>query len=619
MHEPDAVEQLDALASEGRWSDAHRVAEEAARHFSGSARLHAWLSRIGLEIGRPDVTIRASHRLAGLTDMSYWQLRRWVVAATRLDDASELRLALATLLRCEATPAASLPEYFELASRFHDTRSMDLVRERAGAIESVMIDVLEARASGNSKDATVLLNGALQSDSRRAALWVERGKLRLSEGDASGALEDFDTALACDSSLSHVRRLQEKAKLIEQSDEALAAELEKRLAAERPSAFTFLTRIEQLVIAQEVDAALAVIERGLIVHPANASLRRHRPLCLARLGRFSAAIAAAAENVEREAQSAESLLTEAEVHRLAGTPGRQLENLNKVLSLYGLAPLSSNAADSNLSPKFLRAAKKLEPSPSKQLVTVVMTAYGFDDRLESAVDSILAQTHEDLELIVVDDCSPDETFEYLVERARSDDRLRPLQMPENSGTYRAKNLGLLHSRGEYLAFMDSDDFSHPQRLEVQLAEFAKNPDLALVSHWLLRVESDSAILFKRARALRLAFISPMIPRSVVETVGYFDRVRVGADSEYIKRIEVLFGASNHRELKSPLMVVSSHAESLTGGGPFHISWRGINGVRMAYRANFTDWHHKVRLGDELGYMPYDPDERLFPAPELMLR
>ena len=612
------LDQIAELVAHKQWNKAFAKARSFAEVHPDEPQIHSELSRIGLKIGRPDVTIAASHNLSRLTDLNYVDLRRWTKAASRLGDASEVRVAISALLRCESTPVNRLPGYFELAKKFRDDRSADLILQRLKGPRRITVEALELELHGESGKALDHLEMGMDAYPNHSALWVESGRLRMENGDAQSARSDLATALNLDPNAGRAQRLYDHAVVLTDSDEALAAYLDLQLQAEQPSAYIFSTRLEQLLIGGDTDGALKLIDRGLQVDPANLQLRRSRPLTLARAGHAEQAVAAAADLVQIEENSAEALLVEGQVHRTVGERPRQLENLNEVLALDELAPLMSTANDDHLLPQFLRSATDLPGSTMSDHISVVMTVFGLDDMLPNAIDSILEQTHRSVELIVVDDCSPDNTFEYLQERSRLDSRLRPFRMPTNGGTYRAKNFGLLRSSGEFVTFMDSDDYSHPQRLEVQLRAFKNNPELAVVSHWHVRVDDNSDLLFKRGQPLRLAHISPMIPRHVLDAVGYFDRVRVAADSEYIARIETLFGPSRHLQVKSPLMVVASHAASLTGGGPFHMSWRGFSGVRAQYVVGYRDWHHKVRLGRELGYMPYIPSERLFPAPDLML-
>lgn len=112
-------------------------------------------------------------------------------------------------------------------------------------------------------------------------------------------------------------------------------------------------------------------------------------------------------------------------------------------------------------------------------VTVLMTVYNDERHVAQAIDSVLAQTHRDFELLIVDDGSTDGTAAILARYAAADPRIRVLTQP-NSGTTAAANAGLEQARGLYVARLDSDDLSHPDRLAIEVAFLDAHPEVALV-------------------------------------------------------------------------------------------------------------------------------------------
>jgi glycosyltransferase involved in cell wall biosynthesis len=110
------------------------------------------------------------------------------------------------------------------------------------------------------------------------------------------------------------------------------------------------------------------------------------------------------------------------------------------------------------------------------LVSVIINVYNGEAYLAEAIDSVQAQTYAHRELIVVDDGSTDGTAGVA---ARYGDALRCLRQ-ENAGIGAARNLGIEHARGEYLAFLDADDRFVADKLERQLAAFAEDPSLDMV-------------------------------------------------------------------------------------------------------------------------------------------
>lgn len=101
-------------------------------------------------------------------------------------------------------------------------------------------------------------------------------------------------------------------------------------------------------------------------------------------------------------------------------------------------------------------------------VSIVMPAYNAEKYIREAMESVLAQTVQSWELIVIDGCSTDRTFELAKELAKSDERIRVFKNEKNSGAARSRNLGFEKCRGDYIALLDGDDLWHPDKLEKQL-------------------------------------------------------------------------------------------------------------------------------------------------------
>jgi glycosyltransferase involved in cell wall biosynthesis len=97
-----------------------------------------------------------------------------------------------------------------------------------------------------------------------------------------------------------------------------------------------------------------------------------------------------------------------------------------------------------------------------------MPVYNAEATLAKAIESVLAQTHRDLELLVVDDGSSDGSWAIVEDFARRDPRVRPIGPRKNGGVASARNTALEAATGTCVAFLDSDDWWHPQKLEAQL-------------------------------------------------------------------------------------------------------------------------------------------------------
>lgn len=128
------------------------------------------------------------------------------------------------------------------------------------------------------------------------------------------------------------------------------------------------------------------------------------------------------------------------------------------------------------------------------LVSVVMANYNGERFVESALDSVLAQTYEDFEFIVVDDGSIDRSREIISHRARGDKRIRSVHL-NHCGLVQALNWGCAISEGQFIARIDSDDIAKPDRLETQVEYMLSNPDVALVGGAIECIDASGNVLF----------------------------------------------------------------------------------------------------------------------------
>lgn len=102
-------------------------------------------------------------------------------------------------------------------------------------------------------------------------------------------------------------------------------------------------------------------------------------------------------------------------------------------------------------------------------ISIITPAYNVALYLEETVRSVQAQTFTDWEMIIVDDCSTDDTFSLMTKLAKEDSRIHVLQNTKNLGVAATRNRALDAATGEYIAFLDSDDLWLPEKLEKQVA------------------------------------------------------------------------------------------------------------------------------------------------------
>lgn len=126
------------------------------------------------------------------------------------------------------------------------------------------------------------------------------------------------------------------------------------------------------------------------------------------------------------------------------------------------------------------------------LISVIMSVYNeVPEYLDVAIDSILNQTHKEFEFIILNDGSNDEIVEKLELAAKKDERIILIHNEEQIGLTKSLNKGLSVAKGDFIARMDSDDFSVPTRFERQLAYFEANPDVDIIGSGVVSFGSKS--------------------------------------------------------------------------------------------------------------------------------
>lgn len=115
-------------------------------------------------------------------------------------------------------------------------------------------------------------------------------------------------------------------------------------------------------------------------------------------------------------------------------------------------------------------------------VTIVMPNYNGKRFVIQAIESVLIQTYRNFELIVVDDCSTDDSLQDIKKIAKNDSRIRIIALKTNGGVANARNIGIKEAKGEYIALLDNDDLWVPDKLECQLRLAKQGADIVYCSY-----------------------------------------------------------------------------------------------------------------------------------------
>lgn len=176
------------------------------------------------------------------------------------------------------------------------------------------------------------------------------------------------------------------------------------------------------------------------------------------------------------------------------------------------------------------------------LVSVLMTAYNREKFIAEAIESVLASTYTDFELIIVDDCSKDKTVEIAKSYELRDKRIRVYINVKNLGDYPNRNRAASYARGKYLKYLDSDDILYGYGLEAFVKHIEMMPEAALgICSRIIQEDTPFPILVSKEDAIRRHFFKDgfldcgpsavIIRRDVFEKLGGFSGKRMIGDSE----------------------------------------------------------------------------------------
>lgn len=291
-----------------------------------------------------------------------------------------------------------------------------------------------------------------------------------------------------------------------------------------------------------------------------------------------------------------------------------LKKVNSIFVDSGLCSIRKLDADKplalgNLAPAFTEK-QQAEETPK---VSVIVPAYNAAGSIHIALNSLVNQTWSNLEIVVVDDASTDDTGRVVQEFCQRIPYIKYLRNAENMGAYPTRNRGYQQTAGEFITLHDSDDWSHPQKIEKQVEA-------------LLQDDSVVASLTSCARINEhMGFIGPwmlcedfveknhsstMIRRSVIEKIGAWDEVNVAADAEFLRRLEKVCGSDALKIIKPevPFSFAVVASTSLTQSAATHVK-TVYYGLRRLYHEAAAWWH-----ATETDDLYLDPVERKFPYP-----
>lgn len=130
---------------------------------------------------------------------------------------------------------------------------------------------------------------------------------------------------------------------------------------------------------------------------------------------------------------------------------------------------------------------------AQKTLSVIMPVYNASDFLRQTIESVLNQTYSDFEFIAVDDCSTDNSYEILLEYARSDSRIKVYKKEKNSGVSYTRNFAVSKASSEYIALIDSDDLWTKDKLQKQMKLIEEYPETDMCYTGSAFVDTDSVM------------------------------------------------------------------------------------------------------------------------------
>jgi hypothetical protein len=265
------------------------------------------------------------------------------------------------------------------------------------------------------------------------------------------------------------------------------------------------------------------------------------------------------------------------------------QRLSDAFAAFDIEPVTWRDPAAPLSPQNLVASA---PPVSLPKTSVLVSCFNAGQTIAAAISSLQAQSHRDIEIIVVDDFSTDRSAEIVAAIAAADPRVRLTRLPANKGAYYSRNTALAQATGEFVLAHDADDWAHPRKIERLVRALITKPDLiAMRGQWIRFTPGAGAL--HRTTYIRPDVSSLTFRRQpALNKAGFFDTARINADSEYTYRLQRLFGEKSIGDLAEMLSVAAYMPNSLSTNERSKINIHtGVYApLRAAYRRAYFAWH-----------------------------
>ena len=265
-------------------------------------------------------------------------------------------------------------------------------------------------------------------------------------------------------------------------------------------------------------------------------------------------------------------------------------SVNRIYQRAGLEKIQFTDSEGATRFDSLQSTRVDENVVQGPLVSVIIPTFGGGARIKTALASLLNQTWTNIEVLIVDDGSATEELKQLREVvAAYDERVRLIELDENSGAYVARNTALRQARGKFITVHDDDDWSHPQKLQIQAEYLLNNPSVAAC--FTMHVRADENVKFlrinKSPQLVQKNLSSLMFRDWVFDQFGTWQNVNRGGDAEFYDRLRRIGKLEVRQASPVPLSFTRTHPSSLTSG---EISRGYMDPSRRFYHSAYLNRH-----------------------------
>ncbi len=227
-----------------------------------------------------------------------------------------------------------------------------------------------------------------------------------------------------------------------------------------------------------------------------------------------------------------------------------------------------------------------------ELVSIITPLYNSEKYIPQTIESVLSQTYQNWEMIIIDDCSNDNSVDIIEEYCKKDNRIKLLRSKKNNGPAIARNIGIEQAKGIYIAFLDSDDLWYKQKLEKQI-RFMKENKLVVTCSSYDVINKDGKIINTRIVKQFFSYQDMLKTNHIGNLTGIYNCKKIGkifmqnvGHEDYIFWLQVMHKANSTRAIVEPLAAYRLLNKSISANKFKALGWQW-NIYRKYLKLNFS--------------------------------